>query len=296
MKIGLIDVDGHNFPNLALMKLSAWHKAHGDSVEWYQPLISGKMDIVYMSKVFTFTDDYIYPIDADRVISGGTGYNDMTILPDVVEHIMPDYSIYNINDTAFGFLTRGCPRGCGFCIVKQKEGGVSHKVADLSEFYNGQKNIVLLDPNMFSCKDWEPLAEQLILSGAWVEFNQGVDIRTMTEEKAKAINRMKLKRIHFAWDRYEDGPIVLKNLEMYKRITGANKSNCMVYVLTNYDTTNAQDLERIMKIREIGVDPFVMVYDKLNAPRITRKLQRWVNAKQLFYSTQSFAEYYRGDV
>lgn len=138
MKIGLIDVDGHNFPNLPLMKLSAWHKAQGDSVEWYQPLFSGHLDSVYMSKVFSFTPDYEYPVNADQVIKGGSGYCIDLVggketyhaerdrpLPDEVEHIYPDYSLYPdlTKDTAFGFLTRGCPRGCGFCHVATKEGG-----------------------------------------------------------------------------------------------------------------------------------------------------------------------------
>ena len=71
MKIGLIDVDGHNYPNLPLMKISAYHKQKGDHVEWYSPMFSGHMDIVYMSKVFSFTPDYEYYIDADVVNRGG---------------------------------------------------------------------------------------------------------------------------------------------------------------------------------------------------------------------------------
>ena len=152
MRIGLIDVDGHNFPNIPLMKISAWHKQMGDSVEWYSPLLSGHMDKVYMSKVFSFTADYEYPIDADEVVRGGSGYCISLVdgkevfdaskdirLPDEVEHIYPDYSLYGITDTAYGFLTRGCPRGCSFCHVKAKEGTISRKVADLSEFWDGQK-------------------------------------------------------------------------------------------------------------------------------------------------------------
>lgn len=174
MRVGLIDVDGHNFPNLPLMKISAYHKSRGDSVEWYEPLFSGHMDKVYMSKVFTFTPDYPYCINADEIIKGGTGYSypdGGEELPEEIEHIYPDYQLYKdaFPDTAYGFLTRGCPRGCDFCIVGKKEGRCARKVADLSEFWNGQKNIVLLDANMFACKEWKDLSVQLIESGAWVD-------------------------------------------------------------------------------------------------------------------------------
>lgn len=140
MRVGLIDVDGHNFPNLPLMKISAYHKSRGDSVEWYEPLFSGHMDKVYMSKVFTFTPDYQYCINANEVIKGGTGYSypdGGEELPEEIEHIYPDYQLYKdaFPDTAYGFLTRGCPRGCDFCIVGKKEGRCARKVADLSEFW-----------------------------------------------------------------------------------------------------------------------------------------------------------------
>lgn len=135
MRIGLIDVDGHNFPSLPLMKISAYHKQIGDSVEWYEPLFSGHMDKVYMSKVFSFTEDYEYFVDADEVEKGGTGYfypDGGESLPDEIEHIYPDYSIYHdripeTKNTAYGFLTRGCPRGCDFCIVGKKEGTTAKK-------------------------------------------------------------------------------------------------------------------------------------------------------------------------
>ena len=129
MKIGLIDVDGHKFPNLPLMKISAYHKSKGDFVEWYEPLLSGHCDKVYMSKVFSFTEDYKYPIDADEIIKGGSGYCISLVdgkevydkskdidLPYEIEHIYPDYELYNIKDTAYGFLSRGCPRGCFFAM------------------------------------------------------------------------------------------------------------------------------------------------------------------------------------
>lgn len=301
MKIGLKDVDGHNFPNLPLMKISAWHKFKGDIVEWYEPMFSGHCDKVYMSKVFTFTEDYQYCVDADEIIRGGTGYNypdGGESLPDEIEHIYPDYSIYSslipeVEDTAYGFLTRGCPRGCDFCIVEKKEGKRSKKVADLSEFWRGQKNIVLLDPNMFACPDWKELSQQLINSGAWIDFSQGCDIRLMTREKAEYIKRMKIKQIHFAWDKYEDREMIVPKFDEFKRITEWDKRKLGVYVLTNFNTTHEQDLERIYTLRDLGYWPYVMIYEKEKLPRghITRKLQRWVNMRAIFENVPRFEEY-----
>ena len=311
MKIGLIDVDGRNFPNIPLMKLSAWHKQQGDSVEWYQPLFSGHMDRVYMSKVFSFTPDYEYYIDADEVIRGGSGYcielvNGKEIyhterdrqLPPEIEHIYPDYSLYPelTKDTAYGFMSRGCPRGCNFCHVAAKEGRKSYKVADLSEFWRGQKNIVLLDPNTIACPDWKDILQQLIDSGAWVDFSQGVDIRLMTEEKAEMIKRISIKSIHFAWDRYEDKDKIVPKFKAFKDITGWDRRKMAVYVLTNFDTTIEQDLERIYTLRELGYWPYVMIYDKEHTkPSDTvRKLQRWVNMRAIFESEPRFENYQKG--
>ena len=308
MRIGLIDCDSHNFPNLPLMKLSAWHKQNGDSVEWYQPLFSGHMDRVYVSKVFSFTPDYEYYIDADEVINGGSGYcielvNGKEIyhaeldrkLPPEIEHIYPDYSLYPelTKDTAYGFMSRGCPRGCNFCHVATKEGRKSYKVADLSEFWNGQKNIVLLDPNTIACPDWKDILQQLIDSGAWVDFSQGCDIRTMTQEKAERIKQMKIKRIHFAWDRYEDKDKTVPKFKMFSELTGWDRRKMTVYVLTNFDTTIEQDLERIYTLRELGYWPYVMIYDKehTKSTDTVRKLQRWVNMRAIFESTPRFEDY-----
>lgn len=311
MRIGLIDVDGHNFPSLPLMKISAWHKLQGDSVEWYSPLFSGHMDKVYMSKVFSFTPDYQYYIDSDEVIKGGSGYcinlvdgkeefdkNKHFELPYEIEHIYPDYSIYydkipEVRDTAYGFLTRGCQCDCDFCHVAQKEGKCSVKVADLSEFWRGQKNIVLLDPNITGCRDWRELFQQLIDSKAWVDFSQGLRIHMMTDEKAEMLKQMKVKQVHFAWDKYEDKEIVVPKFKRFKEITQWDKRKLSVYVLTNFNTTHEQDLERIYTLRDLGYWPYVMIYDKEHLPKghITRKLQRFVNMRAVFEKIKVFDDY-----
>lgn len=305
-KIGLIDVDGHNFPNIPLMKISAYHKAKGDHVEWYDPMFSPHMDKVYASKVFSFSPDFEYFIDADEVIYGGSGYcislvNGKEVfdkskdidLPPEIEHICPDYSLYGITDTAYGFLSRGCPRGCSFCHVEAKEGRRSYKVADLDEFWNGQKNIVLCDPNILACREWKDLLQQLIDSKAWVDFNQGLDIRLMTEEKAEMLKQIKTKELHFAWDRYQDKDKILPKFKMFKDITGIRERDLLVYVLCNFDTTLEQDLERIYTLRELGYWAYVMLYDKEHIPKghILRKLQRWVNNRVIFATCPTFEEY-----
>lgn len=303
MKIGLIDVDGHNFPNLPLMKLSAWHKSQGDTVEWYQPLIHNELncnpfDKVYMSKVFTFTPDYQYPVNAVEVIKGGTGYyypDGGEKLPVEIEHIYPDYDLYGITNTAYGFLTRGCPYGKlhKYCIVGEKEGLCSVKVADLSEFWNGQKNIVLLDPNITACKDCHSLFKQLIDSKAWVYFSQGLDMSLMTPDKAELLKQIKVKQVHFAMDRYEEMDRLIPKFKEFKEITRWDKRKMGVYVLVNFDTTHEQDLERIYKLKELGYWPYVMVYEREKLPKkhITRRLQRWVNMRAVFESIPRFEDY-----
>lgn len=316
MKIGLIDVDGHNFPNLPLMKLSAWHKQQGDTVEWYEPLFHGigePFDKVYMSKVFSeeYTPDFPYFVNAKEVIKGGSGYCISCIdgkevfdkskdvkLPYEIEHIYPDYSIYydkipEVRDTAYGFLTRGCPRACSFCHVEGMQGRKSAKVADLSEFWNRQKNIVLLDPNITACREWEPLFQQLIDSKVWIDFSQGLDIRCITKKKTEMLMQMKIKNIHFAWDKYQDKDIVVPKFKAFKEWTGLDKRKLTVYVLTNFNTTHEQDLERIYTLRELGYWPYVMIYNKEHLPKghVTRKLQRWVNMRACFESTPRFEDY-----
>lgn len=314
MKIGLIDVDGHNYPNLPLMKLSAWHKKQGDRVQWYNAFdgLIEEYDKVYMSKVFSFTSDYPHPIYAKEVERGGTGYCIETVngkevfhqernknLSDEIEHIYPDYSLYpeQTKDTAYGFLTRGCPRGCDFCIVKDKEGLCSRKVADLSEFWGGQKNIELLDPNILASKEWEELLQQLIDSKATVNFNQGLDIRMMTDKKAEMLSQISIKAIHFAWDRFEDKDIIQPKFRIFREKSKVNPHNLQVYCLVGDKEKRVldSDLERIYWLRDNGYAPYVMIYEKYNLPKGHEllKLQRYVNNRFIFWSCKTFEEYSR---
>lgn len=312
MKIGLIDVDGHNYPNLPLMKLSAYHKNNGDTVEWYDPWngLCSPFDKVYLSKVFSFSPDYDLPIYADEIIRGGTGYcieveNGKEIfhqkqninLPEEIEHIYPDYSLYpeQTKDTAYGFLTRGCPRGCSFCIVKDKEGLCSRKVADLSEFWNGQNNIELLDPNILACKEWKELLQQLIDSKAKVNFNQGLDIRMMNEKKAEMLSKIPIKAIHFAWDRYEDKALIQPKFLEFRQKSTIHPHHLQVYCIVGDRERKvlSEDLERIYWLRDNGFAPYVMIYEKDSLPKghELRKLQRYVNNRFVFWKVDSFEKY-----
>lgn len=256
MNVGLIDVDSHNFPNLCLMKISAYHKSKGD-----------------------------------QVVKGGTGYDLANKLPDIIEHMYPDYDLYGGGASrAYGHLTRGCPRKCKFCIVSEKEGN-THTVADISEFWKGQKEIMLMDSNITASKECEKHFESLIKTKALINFAGGLDVRLLTDKGAAQLNEMKTSMIHFAWDNYEFD--TYEKLKRIRPLLNKASRNIRVYVLTNFNTTTDQDLERIYKLKELGYDPFVMIYDKPNAPAVTKKLQRWCNNKYVFYSCERFEDYNR---
>ncbi len=301
-KIGLW-TDSHNFPSLPLMKLSAYHKAMGDEVEMYMPI--NQYDLVYASKVFSFTDDIDTNsvIQADEVRRGGTGYcinvkngrevfdnSKNSSLPREIEHIYPDYALYPQYKYAVGFLTRGCPRNCGFCVVGEKEGLCSKQAADLNEFWRGQKEIKLLDPNILACENNESLLKQLAESKARVDFTQGIDIRLTNPDNIELLNKIKVTMLHFAWDNpKQDLTKYFRRFSEHTKIK--SDRNKVVYVLTNYNSTLEEDLYRIYKLRELGYSPYVMIYQKENAPREIRRLQRWVNCRWIFRTVNKFEDY-----
>ena len=167
-------------------------------------------------------------------------------MPYEIEHIYPDYELYPqyTKNTAYGFLTRGCCNNCAFCIVSQKEGMCSHKVADLSEFWRGQKNIKLLDPNLLACKEHMELLQQLADSGAKVDFTQGLDARFINERNAELLNQINMSMVHFAFDFMKFEKEIIKGLRIAKERLSVDKSSESVYMLTNFDTNIEQDLYR----------------------------------------------------
>ena len=293
MRIGLIDVDGHSgFPNLALMKLSAWHKAQGDDVEWYEPLMP-EYDKVYMSKVFTFTEDYQWAINARQIVKGGTGYGLYEDLTEEIEYTFPDYSIYPKYKAAIGFLTRGCVRKCPWCIVPKKEGWI-HAVNTLDKIKRpDSRDIVFLDNNVLASEHGIAQIEDMIGKDVRIDFNQAMDARLVTPEIAKILSMVKWigGTLRFACDTSSMIPVV----ERAVRLLGEN--GVKPYRISVYTLIQDVDesLKRIEAMDALGVNPFGQPYRDFNGGEPTeeqKRLARWCNMKAV-HKTTSYENYLR---
>jgi hypothetical protein len=289
------------------MKISAYRKSLGDTVEMLD--LWKHYDIVYLSKVFNMPGIRKIPVmdyfpNADSYVIGGSGfaiteqdgkeiYDPHKDLPfsDKLEHMYPDYDLYpEFNNTAYGFLTRGCPNNCGFCIVTKKE-GCTKQTAELSEFWRGQNTIKLLDPNILSCDDRERLLQQLIDSKALIDYTQGLDARLIDDDIAELIAKTKIKTVHFAFDFIKNEAAIVRGLKIFKKHTTVTDRELKVYILTNYNTTLQEDWYRVSKVIELGYMPDVRIYRKGTEPRFLTDLARWTNNVKIFRSCPDFREY-----
>lgn len=278
MNIGLIDVDGHNFPNLALMKISAWHKKQKDTVEFAD--MFSHYDIIYKSKVFSWTADNNTAYDCNKYIEGGTGYNYNHTLKCSINEICPDYSLYNCKH-AYGFLTRGCPNNCSWCIVPKKEGDIRPE-SDIESFLSGKSSAILMDNNVLASDYGIKQIEKIIKLKIKVDFNQGLDARLIDNDIAKLLSQVKwLSPLRLACDSQAMKEHVKKAVELLRKHNCTPK-NYFVYTLVK-DTEEA--LDRVMFLKSLNCDPFAQAYRdfKNTEPCYEQKrFCRWVNHKATF--------------
>ena len=291
MRIGLHDSDGTGFPNLALMKLAAWHRARGDSVEWWVPML--EYDRVYSSKVFTFTSEN--PYLPENTVRGGTGYGIMDELPEEIDAMFPDYSIYPKCKHAIGFLTRGCIRKCPWCVVPKKEGAIRPYRTWREVKRPDSRDIVFMDNNVLA-SEWglEQIAD-MIGQDVRVDFNQGLDARLIDDDVAGMLARLKwIKFIRMSADTDAMLDVALGAIDRLGKF-GVKPYRVFVYVL-------AQDVEsaerRCIVLRDIGANPFCQPYRDFTTnaepPVELKRLARWVNRKEIFKSVKRFEDYRRG--
>ena len=293
MNVGLLAVDS-NYPNLALMKLSAAHKANGDNVDWYNPF--DIYDIVYLSKIFSFTDDYPHPIvNAQLVKRGGTGYDYTTTLPVEIDSLQPDYSLYPSidNRTAYGFLTRGCVRHCKWCIVPKKEGFIKPYMDIEQIAVNGRDRVVLMDNNVLAIDYGLQQIEKIAKLGIHVDFNQGLDARLVTEDVAQLLAKTKwIKRIRLACDtpaQIAECDKAVDRIDKY-----GYKGQYLIYCILLDDINECYERVTHWRNRGSRFFPFCQPYRDLTKPNVIPKWQKdmatWANKKQLF-CTCDFKDY-----
>jgi hypothetical protein len=300
MNVLLVDADSKKgFPNLVLMKESAWYKSQGYLVDLVKGIPTTKplehYDKVLISCIFYQNKDAVldYASQFDNAVVGGSGVDLELNLDHDIEHIMPDYSLYDI-DYSLGFTSRGCIRNCGFCIVPEKE-GVIRDNAPITEFLHPEhKKIVLLDNNFQSSPRWRENLDCIKEHNLKVNFNQGLDIRLMTKEFAEALAQVKYyphsfkkKGLHFAFDDLRTEKAVRKGVAILET-AGIPAKHLMFYVLVGYNSTFDQDMKRVDILRELGTKPYIMRYNQIKTPELNR-LSRWIN--RMYYEFIPWSDY-----
>lgn len=289
MRIGIIDVDGHNFPNYALMKIAAYHKSIGDSVEWATALF-GKYDRIYKSKVFTFTKDDYDSYDCE-IVKGGTGYDIKSKLPQEIDNIQPDYSIYGIKGVSYGFLTRGCPNKCKWCVVPIKEGNV-YPYRDIEEILDGNKKAILMDNNILASKYGISQLKKIAQIECRVDFNQGLDARLITDDIAKILAKIKwIDYIRLACDKYSQVNSIITAYQLLKK-HGYKKDIFCYFLIDEWEDTN----ERINALRKykwlkLHGQPYRDFNNKKHIiPQWQKDMSRWMNRHNIYFSCE-FKDY-----
>lgn len=284
--IGLL-TDSNKIPNLALMKLAAYHKLKNDTVDWYNPIFINDYDKVYYSKIFTFTDTVKNFIP--NAETGGTGFDINKQLPPEIDNLFPDYSIYPNVDYAVGFLTRGCIRKCKWCVVPEKEGTIKPYRTVKDVVRTGIKKLVLLDNNVLASDFGLEQIEYLTHTDYKVDFNQGLDVRLVNNETAALLSKVKwLKYIRFSCDTTNLLPKILEVSELLKS-KGIKKIFIYVLGIDPQDT-----LYRLNELKKHKLTPFMQPYrDLYNNTPINSELKniaRWCNRKWIFESC-SYEDY-----
>jgi len=265
-------------PNLALMKLSAFHKARGDEVFLNFPLQSP--DITYASCVFTWNAKRGATVPNGAIL-GGSGIDLKAELLPEVEHIMPDYSLYPNaaplwKDSSIGFTSRGCIRKCPWCIVPEKEGQI-RPWSRIYEFWDRRhRKIVLLDNNLLAAPNWRQTMEDLLAEGLEVDFNQGLDIRLVNEENVGYLKMVKTEKLRFAFDDIAYERVVRKGINRLLA-AGMARSHLSFYVLVGFNGDETA-IERMKILQSYGVDVYPMIYKGSDGtePQVSMKLQQTI--------------------
>jgi hypothetical protein len=269
MNIGLYNLEP-SIVNVAMMKVSTYHKSLGDHVEKYNHLTT--YDKIYAFSIFDFTDKSYVTKD---MICGGTGFNVTSKLPAEIDACDYDWSLFPDCDYSIIWFSRGCIRACPFCMVSKKEGYIK-SVAYNNLNPNGTY-IKVTDNNFFANPEWRKAVEQLKVWDQKVDFQCGIDLRIFDDEQGKALKELKLTRyIHVAWDNPRDDLIdKIKLLSKY-----VNKYRIICYVLIGYWSTPEEDMYRIMELKKLKIDAFVMPFNKKD--KYQKAFARWVNHKAIF--------------